>query len=53
MKPDRVLVLGASGTVTATELEELQFRVVNRPTTIKEIIDTVRVILTSTSFAGA
>jgi hypothetical protein len=47
MKPDRVLVLRASGTVTQAEIERLGFHVHNRPISIKDIIAAARVILTS------
>jgi hypothetical protein len=41
MKPDRVLVLTAIGTVAAAEIERQGFRQLARPVVIKEIVDTV------------
>ena len=39
MKPDRVLVLTASGTMPAAGIQDLGFRVLSRPMVIKEVVD--------------
>jgi hypothetical protein len=39
MKPTRVLVLTASGTVPAAEVERLGFRALSRPIAIKDVVD--------------
>lgn len=38
MKPERVLVLTASGTVSATRIERLGFRALSRPLVIEQIV---------------
>ena len=42
MKPDRVLVLSASGTIPSSEVEQLGYRVVPRPFMIEDLIRVVR-----------
>jgi hypothetical protein len=49
MKPDRVLVLTAAGTVPLDEISRLGFRVARRPFTIAAVIDTVREALRDAS----
>ena len=42
MKPDRVLVISASGTVAASEIKRLGYRAVPRPFLIEDLLRTVR-----------
>lgn len=42
MQPDRVLVLGAIGTVDADEIARLGFRAVSRPIVIDDVVKAVR-----------
>jgi DNA-binding NtrC family response regulator len=42
MKPDRVLVISASGTIAASEIKRLGYRVVRRPFLIEDLVRTVR-----------
>ena len=45
MKPDRVLLLTAIGTLSDAELERFGFRALHRPIAIEEIVHTVRELL--------
>lgn len=47
MKPRLVLVLRAAGTMAQTEIEDLGFRVLNRPITIDDIVAAARAVLTA------
>jgi hypothetical protein len=42
MKPERVLVLSAIGTIPPSEIEYLAFRVLRRPFTIEDLVRAVR-----------
>jgi len=41
MKPDRVFVLTAAGTIAATDVERLGFRALARPLAIGDLVETV------------
>jgi hypothetical protein len=41
MKPDRVFVLTAAGTLAATDVERLGFRALARPLAIGDLVETV------------
>ena len=43
MKPERVLVLSAIGTIPPAEIERLGFRVIPRPFVIEDVVQAVRV----------
>lgn len=45
MKPERVLVLSAIGTVPPAEIERLGFRVIPRPFVVEELVRAVRNVL--------
>jgi hypothetical protein len=45
MKPARVLVLSAAGTVPQRDIEQLGFRVVRRPFIIEDLMRTVRTVI--------
>jgi DNA-binding response OmpR family regulator len=45
MKPERVLVLSAIGTIPPAEIERLGFRVIPRPFVIEELVRAVRNVL--------
>jgi len=53
MKPDRVLVLTAAGTITGSRIERLGFRVLRRPVAIETIVRTASDALRSPGNAGA
>jgi hypothetical protein len=42
MKPERVLVLSAIGTIPAAEIERLGFRVIPRPFVIEDVVRAIR-----------
>jgi hypothetical protein len=42
MKPERVLVLSAIGTIPAAEIEQLGFRVIPRPFVIEDVVRAIR-----------
>lgn len=49
MKPERVMVLSAIGTIPGEEIERLGFHVVPRPFLIEELVREVRRIIARTS----
>ena len=53
MKPDRVLVLAALGTLPAATVERHGFRVLKRPIAIKEVVATAARVVRATKQATA
>ena len=45
MKPERVLVLSAMGTIPPAKIERYGFRVIRRPFVIEEVVRTVRKVM--------
>ena len=52
MKPDRVLVLAAIGTIAATDLQHLPFRMLARPLVIKDVVETAAKAIRSANRSG-
>jgi hypothetical protein len=49
MRPQRVLVIAAAGTVPGAEIERLGFRVLSRPVSVEDIVNGADEIVRSTS----
>jgi len=46
MKPDRVVVLSAAGTIPIADVEQLGFHVIPRPFIIEDLVRAIRTVLT-------
>jgi hypothetical protein len=45
MNPSQVLVLRAAGTMPREEIEQLGFRVIDRPAAVKDIVKALRLLI--------